>query len=103
MLLLLLQSENGTNRTMATLDNKGNFTAIDPRVSFLGGSGIRIVDLTHEYDGVVRSEMRFIYGGVYKRRISTVNVTSRLYIFGKACNRYLSLGFSPFHLKTQER
>ena len=103
MLFLLLQNENGTNRTLATLDNKGNFRAVDPRVTFLGRSGIRIVDITAEYDGLVKTEIRFIYSGVYRVRVSTVNVTSRIYVSGKPCNRNLSLGFSPFHSQMQER
>ena len=103
MLFLLLQSENGTNRTLATLDNKGNFRAVDPRVTFLGGNGIRIVDLTAEYDGLVKSEISFTYRGLYYVRVSTVNVTSRIHVSGKPCNRYLSLGFSPFRLQMQER
>ena len=82
-LLLLLQSSKGTNRTLATVDNNGIFHAVDRRVTYLGGNGIRISNLTADDDGLVKGEIIFKFGGVGLTEESVVNVTSRIFIFGK--------------------
>ena len=65
------------------MDSEGNFQAVDQRVTFLGGNGIRISNLTADDDGLVRGEIKFNFSGIFLTKESVANVTSRLFVFGK--------------------
>ena len=65
------------------MDNNGIFHAVDRRVTYLGGNGIRISNLTADDDGLVRGEIMFRFSGVSLIKESVANVTSRIFAFGK--------------------